>query len=63
MPSKPKPARAAVRSTTDSRRRPAAESNCPSGRPGPGRFDAVSFESLPQDPAKLKGMDPTRARR
>jgi hypothetical protein len=61
MPSKPKPARAAVRSTIDSRRRPAAESSCPRARPGPGRCETVAFESLVQEPAKLWMPDPTLA--
>jgi hypothetical protein len=59
MPSKPQPARAAARSMTTSRPRPAAEISCPSGRPGPARPDIVAFESLAAEAARLKRKDPT----
>jgi hypothetical protein len=62
MPSKPQPARAAARSMTVSRPRPAAESSCPSGRPGPARPDMVAFESLAQEPRTSTIKDPSRRR-
>jgi hypothetical protein len=63
MPSKPNPSRAAVRSTTSSRRRPAAEISRPRGRPGPARFEVVAFESLRQETAKLRLIDLALPRR
>jgi hypothetical protein len=62
MPSKPQPARAAARSMTVSRPRPAAESSCPSGRPGPARPDIVAFESLAQEPRTSTMKDPSLRR-
>jgi hypothetical protein len=62
MPSKPQPARAAARSMTVSRPRPAAESSCPSGRPGPARPDMVAFDSLAQEPRTSTMKEPSRRR-